>query len=144
METLLLASAVIDCAAVAGMGWLLRRTGHARTTALAAERAILERLRVDLVQLVSEAGHQARALEESLGAREARLRALMAETSAPPRLRIDAAEARLLRDLALAECDPHGLARRVGEGLKTPDVRADRPAGKWHEATVRGLSHEDR
>jgi hypothetical protein len=100
VETLLLASVLIDGAAVAGIGWLLRRTGHAHTAALAAERAVLERLRADLAELVSEADRRAHALEESLGAREARPRALVAEPpSAPLRLRLDAAEARLLRDL---------------------------------------------
>jgi hypothetical protein len=101
--------------AVAGIAWLLRRSGRERDAALDAQRAALERLRGDLAELVSDAEARARALEETLGARERRLRALVAESGrleaardaaprveAPPRLRIDPAEARLLRDLERA------------------------------------------
>jgi len=111
METLLLASTVIECAAVAGIGWVLWRSGREREAALDAQRAVLERLRADVAELVADAEARSRALEATLGAREERLRRLVAESGrleatraaapveAPPRLRIDPAEARLLRDL---------------------------------------------
>jgi len=109
MDTLLVASAVLDCGAVAGIGWLLRRSARERDTALGAERAALERLREDLAQLVSDAEERTQRLAAALDAREKRLRALVAETGrleaarrpapAPSHERPDPAEARLLRDL---------------------------------------------
>ena len=103
---MILASALLDCVAVAAIAWLVRRWGHDRAAALEAQRATLERLRVDLAELVGEAERRAHELEAALAARERRLRTLLAETgrvevemTAPPRLAIDPAEARLLRNL---------------------------------------------
>ena len=94
MHALLLASAVLDCGAVAGIGLLLKRSARERDTTLAAQRAALERLCEDVVQLVRDAEKRTRGLAAALDARERRLRALIAETG-----RTDPVEARLLRDL---------------------------------------------
>src|SRR6266480_2236562 len=80
MDTLLVASAVLDCGAVAGIGWLLRRSARERDATCEAERAALERLREDLAQLVCDAEKRSRGLGAALDAREKRLRALVAET----------------------------------------------------------------
>src|SRR5439155_27123959 len=98
METMILASAVLDCVAVATIAWLVRRGGRDREAALEAQRTTLERLRFDLAELVGDAGRRAHELETALAARERRLRTLVAETgrvevelTAPPRLAIDPA-----------------------------------------------------
>jgi len=118
MDTLLVASAVLDCGAVAGIGWLFRRSARERDATREAERAALERLREDLAQLVCDAEKRSRGLAAALDAREKRLRALVAETGrleaarpapAPSHERPDPAEARLLRDL---ERSLPGVARR--------------------------------
>src|SRR5438046_4253750 len=83
MDTLLVASAVLDCGAVAGIGWLLRRSARERDATREAERAALERLREDLAQLVCDAEKRSRGLAAALDAREKRLRALVAETGRP-------------------------------------------------------------
>src|SRR6266446_2916823 len=112
METLLVASAVLDCGAVAAIGWLLKRSAR-------------------------EAEERTRGLAAALDARERRLRVLIAETG-----RADPAEARLLRDLERAAGDPLGLVPRLGDdGLKVPNGRADKPVGS-RQAAVRGSSDE--
>jgi len=132
-ETLLVASAVLDCGAVAGIGWLLKRNARERDTT----RAALAHLREDVAQLVRDAEERTRGLAAALDARERRLRALIAETG-----RADPAEARLLRDLERAAGDPLGLVPRLGDdGLKIPNGRADKPVGS-RQATVRGSSDE--
>src|SRR6266566_4270335 len=82
METLLVASAVLDCGAVAGIGWLLKRSARERDTTLAAQRATLARLREDLAQLVRDTEERTRGLAAALDVRERRLRALVADTAA--------------------------------------------------------------
>jgi len=137
METLLVASAVLDCGAVAGIGLLLKRSARERDTTLAAQRAALAHLREDVAQLVRDAEERTRGLAAALDARERRLRALIAETG-----RADPAEARLLRDLERAAGDPLGLVPRLGDdGLKIPNGRADKPVGS-RQAAVRGSSDE--
>jgi len=145
MHALLLASAVLDCGAVAGIGLLLKRSARERDTTLAAQRAALAHLREDVAQLVRDAEERTRGLAAALDARERRLRALIAETAAsrpapapnPERpagestswAGMDPAEARLRRDLeqtlpglALAgrrqpgrAGDPLGLVPRLGD-----------------------------
>src|SRR5213592_3111640 len=75
MDTLFVASAVLDCGAVAGIGWLLRRSARERDAALGAERVALERLREDLAQLVSDARAEPRAAGPRRGEAPARPRA---------------------------------------------------------------------
>src|SRR2546426_12758050 len=94
MDTLLVASAVLDCGAVIGIGWLVRRSARERDVTLEAERAALERLREELARLVRDAEERTRGLAAALDVRERRLRALVAEAG-----RIDPAEARLLPNL---------------------------------------------
>ncbi len=113
MDALLVASALLDCVAVAGIGWLLKRSE-------------------DLARLVSHAEERTRGLAAALDARERRLRVLIAQTE-----RANPAEARLLRDL-----EPLGVVRRLGDDeLKIPNGRADTPVGK-RQAAVRGSSDE--
>ncbi len=132
-ETLLVASAVLDCGAIAGIGWLLKRSARERDTT----RAALAHLRDGVAQLVRDAEERTRGLAAALDARERRLRALIAETG-----RADPAEARLLRDLERAADDPLGLVPRLGDdGLKVPNGRADKPVGS-RQAAVRGSSDE--
>ena len=129
METLMLASTVIDFVAVLALGWLVLRTSRASDAALGEQRAALEALRTDLGELLAEAERRARALEDSLGVREKSLRSLLTDvgrvearqraatrlTVASPaaagdtrtveggrRLGVDPAEARLLRDLEVS------------------------------------------
>ncbi len=102
MEPLLLVSAALDCAAVAGIGWLVERGARERQRSLGEQRAALERLREDLARLVHDAEERTQGLAAALDAREKRLRALVAETGrAEPagRRRTDPAEARLRRHL---------------------------------------------
>jgi hypothetical protein len=108
MEYLLLASAVLDCAAVAAIAWFVRRAGHDQDAVLASHWRTLDRLRADLVELVHAAEERGQALTAALNARDERLRALeRAQLDAGPRadppwplhLGVDPAEARLLRNL---------------------------------------------
>ena len=71
MHALLLASAVLDCGAVAGIAWLLKRNARERDTTLAAQRAALERLCEDVAQLVRDAEERTSAAfrTNSLGSR---------------------------------------------------------------------------
>ena len=78
-QTLMLVATVTDLVLVVVLGWLVARSGRLRDRAVEAQRATLERLRTDLATLVSDAEQRAQALEETLGAREQRLRALLAE-----------------------------------------------------------------
>jgi hypothetical protein len=117
METLLLVSTAIDCAAVAALGWIVWRAGVEREASLGVQRATLETLRADLAELVADAEGRARELDTALGSREDRLRALLVEvaeveaahpehergaTEAAERGAVDPAEARLLRDLEMS------------------------------------------
>ena len=117
METLLLVSTVIDCAAVAALGWIVWRAGVEREATLGVQRATLETLRADLAELVADAEGRARELDVALGSREGRLRALLVEvaeveaahperergaTEVAERAAVDPAEARLLRDLEMS------------------------------------------
>ena len=147
MDTLFVASAVLDCGAVAAIGWLLRRSARERDATREAERAALERLREDLAQLVCDAEKRSRGLGAALDAREKRLRALVAETGrleaarpapAPSHERPDPAEARLLRDLERSV--PGAVPRLGNDGLKIPNGRADIPVGS--RQAVRGSSDE--
>jgi len=79
MENLILASTAIDISAVAILAWLVLRSGRERDASLGVQRAALETLRAHLAELVADAERRAQALEETLGAREKRLRALLAE-----------------------------------------------------------------
>jgi hypothetical protein len=76
-ESFLVASTVLDLAAVAGLGWLVVRGGRERDAALAEQRAALEALRTDLAELLADAERRAHALEESLAGREQSLRGLL-------------------------------------------------------------------
>ena len=102
MNLLLLVSTVLDLAAVAALGWFLRRTDRERDTALEEGRAALERLRGDLAELVRDAEARARALEERLERRAAAPRAASEREVLARRLGVDPAEARLLRDLEVS------------------------------------------
>jgi hypothetical protein len=128
IESVMLASTVFDLLAVAGLGWLVRRSGQERDAALGEQRAALESLRTDLGQLVRDAEARARSLDETLAAREQRLRALLRDTDPAETMRrpvpamdfrrspgpddeaaaaarrpgADPAEARLLRDLQVS------------------------------------------
>jgi hypothetical protein len=127
MGTLLMVATAIDVIAVGALGWLVRRIGRERDITLSLlQQEALGRLRSDLAELVSAAEQRGHALEESLGGRESRLRGLLArleriEAGAPAaeapvapaagigaraemarRLGVDAAEARLLRDLEIS------------------------------------------
>jgi hypothetical protein len=77
MENLLLATTVVDLIAVAGLAWLVVRSGRDREIASADQRMALERLRNELATLLDDAEERARSLERMLGAREQSLRALM-------------------------------------------------------------------
>ena len=109
MDTMILASAVIDGVAVAAIAWLLGRDRRLRDAALVVQQATLDRLRGDLAALVADAERRGQELEAALGARERRLRAALADTARSaeeppaPRLAIDPAEARLVRSLRGAE-----------------------------------------
>ena len=98
MSEIVISSRIRLARNIAGLPFLSRCTRGQRTT--------LERLRVDLAELVGDAERRTHELETALAARERRLRTLVAETgrvevelTAPPRLAIDPAEARLLRNL---------------------------------------------
>jgi hypothetical protein len=77
MENLLLATTIVDLIAVAGLAWLVVRSGRDREIASADQRMALERLRNELATLLDDAEERARSLERMLGAREQSLRALM-------------------------------------------------------------------
>jgi hypothetical protein len=81
MEQLMVASTVIDVVAVGALAWLVLRTGRARKDAFTEQRATLEALRGDIAQLVADAEQRAIALDNRLGARERRLRALLDESA---------------------------------------------------------------
>ena len=116
METMLLASTLIDCAALAALAWVVWRAGREREASLGAQRASLETLRADLSELVADAEGRARELEAALASREERLRDLLLEIAhvqatahdralaepAEAPAAIDPAEARLLRDLEVS------------------------------------------
>ena len=108
MQTLLLVSTLIYLVAVAALSWLVWRSGHEGEVALGMQRAALDSLREDLALLVADAERRARVLDETLGGREQRLRALLGDlerVDLPSRRtadeRRDPAEARLVRDLQL-------------------------------------------
>ncbi len=114
MDHLVMLSTIVDLAAVGLLAWLVQRSNRERDTTLGLHRATLESLRADLSQLVLEAERRAQNLEDALGTREQRLRALLDEiarvdprpTPEPRRSHRaeepdDPAEARLLRDLQL-------------------------------------------
>jgi len=109
-ESLVLASAVLDCVAVAVIAWFVRRAGRERDAALGMQRGTLDRLRAEMLELVRAAEERGQALAAALDAREERLQALLggeapfgaggpARPASLPRLGIDPAEARLRRDL---------------------------------------------
>ena len=124
MENLLLATTVVDLIAVAGLAWLVMRSGRERELASADQRLALERLRGELGTLLEDAEERTRSLERMLGAREQSLRALMidlgrnetpmrhAASERPPLVRpfapaaestpTDPAELRLRRELDLS------------------------------------------
>jgi hypothetical protein len=77
MENLLLATTIVDLIAVAGLAWLVVRSGRDREIASADQRMALERLRNELATLLDDAEERARSLERMLGAREQSLRAMM-------------------------------------------------------------------
>ncbi len=122
-ETVLMATTVVDLVAVAGLAWVVMRGGREREVASAEQRATLGQLREEIALLLADAEARARALEETLGARERSLRALVrdmnraespaAESPARPFSRaftpaadddapgVDPAEIRLRRELEL-------------------------------------------
>ena len=138
-ERLLVWLTVIDVILLAAIGALVLVSGRMRGRSLAAQRAVVERLRAGLAELVSDAEQRAQTLESALGAREERLRALLeeiarvearpapraagrpakvpaAEEAPPPRqTAFDPAEDRLLRELSAAQSAADGRALRVGE-----------------------------
>lgn len=77
MENLLLTTTIVDLIAVAGLAWLVVRSGRDREIASADQRMALERLRNELATLLDDAEERARSLERMLGAREQSLRAMM-------------------------------------------------------------------
>lgn len=94
MESLLLASVVLDCAAVAAIAWFVRRAGRHPDAALALHSSTLARLRAELVERMDAAEERLHALE--------RVQRDAGPRADPPRrlhLGVDPAEARLLRDL---------------------------------------------
>lgn len=104
MENLLLATTIVDLIAVAGLAWLVVRSGRDREIASADQRMALERLRNELATLLDDAEERARSLERMLGAREQSLRALMIDlgrNEAPARPA--APERPLVRPFAAAE-----------------------------------------
>ncbi|HEV7730594.1 MAG TPA: hypothetical protein VGR62_00465 [Candidatus Binatia bacterium] len=107
MENLLLATTVVDLLAVAGLAWLVMRSGRERELALADQRLALEKLRGELGTLLEDAEERGRSLERMLGAREQSLRALMIDLgrSEGP-ARPAAPERPLVRPFAAAETTP--------------------------------------
>ena len=127
MENVLLASTVVDLLAVIALAVVVMRAGRGGAKNAARQRETLERLHTNLGQLIADAERRARALEEALGEREDSLRALLSDLGRRPlsahdlrpggadptpltridevlagdgrRRGLDAAEARLLRDL---------------------------------------------
>ena len=101
----MLAPVVLDCAAIALVVWFVRRASRDTHTTLAQYRRTLDGLRAELVELVRAAEERGRALTAALDAREEWLHARVGEkvdapdSASMPRLGIDPAEARLLRDL---------------------------------------------
>src|SRR5256885_7272598 len=71
MHGMALRWAVLDCGAVAGIAWLLKRNARERDTTLAAQRAALERLCEDVAQLVLDVEERTSAAfrTNSLGSR---------------------------------------------------------------------------
>jgi hypothetical protein len=120
MPSVLAVTTAVDCIAVLALAWLVLRCRRAYELAVAEQRAALERLRGELADLVADAERRAAGLDETLAAREASLRALVAAADradrraarpglAPrghtggdaPRSVLDPAEVRLRRDLEL-------------------------------------------
>jgi hypothetical protein len=79
METLLLASTVVDLLALVALAWVVMRSGRGGAKAAARQRDALERLHASLAALIADAERRARALEEALGEREDSLRVLLAD-----------------------------------------------------------------
>jgi hypothetical protein len=139
-ERLLVWLTVVDVLLLGGLAAAVMVSGRMRGRSLAAQRAVVEKLRAGLAELVSDAEHRAQALESALGAREERLRALLEEiarvetrpapraaTARPPKAPLpeeappsrqtafDPAEDRLLRELSAAQGTAEGRALRLGE-----------------------------
>ena len=141
-QRLLVWLTLVDVVLLAALGALVLVSGRMRGRSLAAQRAVVERLRAGLAELVGEAEQRAHALESTLGAREERLRALLDEIArvetrpapraaaarpspakaptvddAPPsrQTAFDPAEDRLLRELSAAQGTTDGRGLRVGE-----------------------------
>jgi len=103
MTLVLLASTILDLAAVAAIAWLLRHIDREREIAHEEGRAALERLRGDLAELVRDAEERAHILEQRLERRTAAAAAPTGEhENLARRLGVDPAEARLLRDLEVS------------------------------------------
>jgi hypothetical protein len=134
-ERLLVWLTLADVALLAAFAAMVLVSGRTRDRSLAAQRAVVERLRAGLAELVNDAEQRAQALESALGAREERLRALLEEIARlearpaaarpaktppaeePPPSRqtaFDPAEDRLLRELSAAHGAADGRALRLG------------------------------
>jgi hypothetical protein len=138
-QRLLVWLTLIDVILLAAFGAMVLVSGRMRGRSLAAQRAVVERLRAGLAELVGDAEQRAQALESALGAREERLRALLeeiarVETRPAPRAAaarplkapaaeeapssrqtaFDPAEDRLLRELSAAQGAADGRSLRLG------------------------------
>jgi hypothetical protein len=138
-QRLLVWLTLADVVLLVAFGAMVLVSGRMRGRSLAAQRAVVERLRAGLAELVGDAEQRAQALESALAAREERLRALLEEIACvearpapraaaarpakapvaeePPPARqtaFDPAEDRLLRELSAAEGAADGRALRLG------------------------------
>jgi hypothetical protein len=129
MPTLLIASTVIDVLAVAALAWLVLRAGRGREAALEAKRDALDTLRADLAELIADAERRAQALEETLGAREKTLRALVGKLERPDTPARPAASTRATTGAGIVDrAGLPELARKLNLKSKRGGAEVDDPA----------------
>ncbi len=120
MPTALVAVTALDLAAIAALAWFTRRATRGRDSALEEQRQALESLRTDLAELVADAEARAARLDETLGAREQSLRALLGKLDRTPEPR-QPAPSRPAATTGSGLVERAGvpeLARRLGRGKK--------------------------
>lgn len=93
-------TSLVDCVAVLGLAWLVKRVERRHALVMAEQQAVLERLRGAVADLLADAERRGRALDQDLAAREAGLRRLL-ELPVRPAPGA-AAERRLVRDVERA------------------------------------------